>query len=154
MASPWVGHVSLSFATGQNGNRLSPRTRHPSVVLEKGRLFSSFSLNSLPPPPSCNLLEDLQFAQTFRPICCLWLTHSLSLPSFNPKALHFPTLSLQSWRWRQYVSLKLWYQPWRLHGTRTQNSVSIIVFTVLHLRRSFLFITRYAILYYRLNPWV
>jgi hypothetical protein len=35
----------------------------------------------------------------------LWLAHNLSLPSSNPIwSLQFPALSLQAWRWRQYIS--------------------------------------------------
>jgi hypothetical protein len=60
------------------------------------------------------------------PIPCLWLAHSLSLPSFNPSlALYSSALSLQPWRWRKYVSLKCWHRSMKLHGARTQN-VTII----------------------------
>jgi hypothetical protein len=47
------------------------------------------------------------------------------LPATTYKSLHFPALSVQPWRWRQYLSPKRWcYLPTSLHSAKTQKNLS------------------------------
>jgi hypothetical protein len=87
MVCPWVGHVSLSFATWGNGNMHSTRIWSPPVGPEKGRFFPYFSTYT-----ACNLLQSSLLVRILYPhIPRLWpLSHSL-LP-WSLQALQFPAL--------------------------------------------------------------
>jgi hypothetical protein len=38
----------------------------------------------------------------------------------------FSRILLQPWRWKQYVSLKHWHQPMKLHGTKPKTTLTFI----------------------------
>jgi hypothetical protein len=108
-----------------------------------------FKIRLLPPrkhviPPSpravgqeTNHCLSFSFRGYATPVCEIWSFHGgedddiVVLWFWRPvdssvdsSVLEKHTVSLQPWRWRQYVSPKRWHLPTSLHGSKTQKNIN------------------------------